>query len=115
MTNLIRGDESGFIRILGRHTRQSEHFHFRLLDQPLAAKSCGHGNHDSGYKGDIVHWGRIERLVDPDEALARFGLASSQAIRIDPDTVALRRARRWIAANRVRGVVRSLLPPRRKY
>lgn len=115
LTNPIREDESGFIRILGRHTRQAEHFRFRTLDEPLAAKSCGHGNHDSGYKGDIVHWGRINRLVDLDEVLARFGLASSQAIRIDPDTAALRRARRWITANRLRGVVRGLLPPRRKY
>lgn len=115
LTDAVRDDEGGAIRILGRHTRQAPHFRFLMLDEPLAAKTCGHGNHDSGYKGDIVHWRRIIRLADPEDVLARFGLAASPVMAIEPDEDALRRARRWIVANRAVRLGRRLLPPRRKY
>jgi hypothetical protein len=88
LTDPIRHDEAGVVRILGRHTRQRDRFSFAILEQPLAAKGCGHGNHDGRRRGE-VHWGRITRFVKPAKFLEDFGLASGDRFDVRPDLVAM--------------------------
>ncbi len=65
--------EDGLVRLLGRHVRQSPHFRFAPLDEPLAAKGCGHGNHDGPKNGEI-HWGRMTGFMGNKAFAAAFGL-----------------------------------------
>jgi hypothetical protein len=83
ITDPVRDLDQGLIRILGRHVRQKEHFRLMFLDEPLAAKGCGHGNHDGPRHGEI-HWRRVRRLVDGQTFLKDFGLQASPFIRIRP-------------------------------
>jgi len=75
----IRDLDRGLIRVLGRHVRQKTHFSFAILDEPLAAKACGHGNHNGPRQGEI-HWRRVLRLVDGQTFLNDFGLRDSPYI-----------------------------------
>ncbi len=68
--------EQGFVRLLGRHIRQSPAFDFLPLKAPLAAKGCGHGNHD-GPRGGDLHWHRITAMVNNVTFVKNFGLTGN--------------------------------------
>ncbi|MCB1381796.1 MAG: hypothetical protein KDJ73_02465 [Notoacmeibacter sp.] len=63
----------GIVRLLGRHVRQSPHFRLTALPGPLAAKGCGHGNHDGPRHGEI-HWNRMTGFMGNKAFAAAFGL-----------------------------------------
>jgi hypothetical protein len=70
----VAEDHWGTIRVLGRHLRQGRVFDFVPVFEPLAAKACGHGNHDGPSRGD-VRWSGVLGCAGRSEFIARFGLA----------------------------------------
>ncbi|MCB1418177.1 MAG: hypothetical protein KDJ74_03905 [Notoacmeibacter sp.] len=69
----VQDAEDGIIRLLGRHVRQSPSFRFAMLPGALAAKGCGHGNHDGPRHGEI-HWNRMTGFMGNKAFAAAFGL-----------------------------------------
>lgn len=72
----VDNQPDSLIRILGRHVRQHSFLDFLELNQPWAAKGCGHGNHDGRQRGD-VHWYRITAVKRTGEFIKEFGLEQS--------------------------------------
>lgn len=73
-TDPIEAEPDSLVRLLGRHIRQASRFVFATVDKPLAAKGCGHGNHDGPRQGDI-HWHRVVKTEPLDGFAASFGLS----------------------------------------
>ena len=73
VTAPVAGDPWGTIHLLGRHIRQGRGFDFVPLDEPLAAKASGHGNHDGPSRGEI-RWSGVRGVADGPAFLERFGL-----------------------------------------
>lgn len=73
-TDPIEAEHDSLVRLLGRHIRQASLFVFATVDKPLAAKGCGHGNHDGPRQGDI-HWHRVVKTEPLDGCAASFGLS----------------------------------------
>lgn len=71
------------LRLFGNHILQERIFDLAPLPLPLAAKSCGHGNH-VGPRGGALHWHRVLRRLELDEFMASFGLAGSTIAETDP-------------------------------
>lgn len=82
VTQPVTTDPWGTIRLLGRHLRQGGAFDFVPLTEPLAAKACGHGNHDGPSSGE-VRWSGVRGVADGPEFLRRFGIAEG-AIELAP-------------------------------
>lgn len=68
-----RQERLGLLQMLGTHVRQSEMFTPRPLKGPLAAKGCGHGNHDGPRAGGI-HWTKLVGVRRRAKVMARLGL-----------------------------------------
>lgn len=114
LTDPIRHDEGGVVRILGRHTRQRGFFSFEFLEQPLAAKGCGHQNHDGRRHGE-VHWKRVTRFVRPSSFLEDFGLASSGRFDLRPSLAAKALGLAGLAFRHTLGWAGDLGPRGRRY
>lgn len=114
LTDPIRHDERGIVRVLGRHTRQRDFFRFTILDEPLAAKGCGHRNHDGRRHGE-VHWKRITGFVNPQKFIDDFGLASNGRFDVDIDLAAKALASAGLVFRRTIGWVGDFEPGRKKY
>lgn len=93
-SSLEEEQPSSLIRLLGRHVRQNTYFDFAALEEPLAAKGCGHGNHDGRKQGD-VHWARIKKLTNGKKFIEEFGLARSPRIQSRPSLKA--NIRGWLS------------------
>jgi hypothetical protein len=78
-------DPTSTIQAFGRHDRQGSVFALQPLFEPLAAKACGHGNHDGPRRGGI-RWSGVRGCADGAVFLEQFGLAGGDIAlgRVEP-------------------------------
>lgn len=76
--------------VLADHIFQQRLFDLRALNEPFAAKGCGHGNHDA--RGG-VYWYRVKRQQPLERFLSEFGMEGTPYAIAEP--VPLRQFDTW--------------------
>ena len=72
------------LNCLGRHVGQSEFFAFDAIDEPLAVKVLGHGNHHGPNRGG-VRWDKFVEAVDLDWLSREFALDGLEGVHVEAD------------------------------
>lgn len=100
-------DRDGLIQVLGRHHTQAGLFDLAPLYDPVAAKGCGHGNHD-GPRAGAIHFHRIVEVSQTERFLKAFGLDGRASMVARPSDGLQRRGRFARRRNQLNRAVRGL-------